>query len=158
MACVKLGTVCLCVSLKLRVVKYICRISFLTTSSFPVPNTFYVSDIRISTQSVAHYKKQTHSSCSNRSSQFRVFVEDEIQLSPSKEDSWKYINYPLFCGRFQFFLSSISSSHNSSSPVSYIYSFSICIVTFIVQTASATKSASNSIGTGDRSWYKAAGV
>ena len=50
-------TLCVCVSLNLRVVTYICRISFLTTSNFPVRNTFYVSDSHIYTKSVGHYKK-----------------------------------------------------------------------------------------------------
>jgi hypothetical protein len=55
------------------VAKYICRILFLTTSNFPIHNTFYVSDVHISTKSVAHYKKQTPSSGSTRGSEFGAF-------------------------------------------------------------------------------------
>ena len=104
--------VCVCVSVKLRVDKYICRISFLTASNFPVHNTFYVSDIHISTKSVAHYKKQTLSSGSSSGSELRVFVEDAPQLSHSTSGTPYYINYPLLGCRFQLCLSSTFSSYN----------------------------------------------
>ena len=45
------------VSLKLRVARYICRISILTKSGFAIDNVLYVFSIDISTNSVAHYKK-----------------------------------------------------------------------------------------------------
>jgi len=53
--CVYIYThLCVCVSLKFRVDKYICRISVLATGKFPVQNTFYMSDTHISTKPVAH--------------------------------------------------------------------------------------------------------
>jgi hypothetical protein len=44
-----------------------------------------------------------------------LFVEDATQLSPSMDGTLYYINYPLFDGQFQFCLSSIPRSPNSSS-------------------------------------------
>jgi len=52
---------------------YICRISNLPTGNFRIHNAIYVSDIHISTKSVAHYKKQTSSSGSNSHSEFIAF-------------------------------------------------------------------------------------
>ena len=64
--------VCVCVSLKLRVAKYIFRISVVATDYFPVHNVMYMFSTDISTKSVAHYKKQTPSSGSNLGSEFRA--------------------------------------------------------------------------------------
>jgi len=44
-----------------------------------------------------------------------LFVEDSTQLSPSMDGTLYCINYPLFDGQFQFCLSSIPRSPNSSS-------------------------------------------
>ena len=63
--------VCVWMSLKLRVAKCIFRNSVFATDNFPVHNLMYKFSTDISTKSVAHYKKQTHSG-SNMGSEFRA--------------------------------------------------------------------------------------
>jgi len=56
----------------------------LITSNFPVHNTFHMSDIHISTKSVAHYKKQTPTSGSNSGSEFRAFCDRRNSVIPQR--------------------------------------------------------------------------